>query len=269
MIAIEQHIRCAIRDAVNRSSRKPFTWGGLAGYEQVDAIAQALHHLPDVKETMYLRSVLPQLDRALSVHAELAADVRAAHTQLRTIAACLHYGADEAAKPSVPLTGQAVGQAMERLLSEFRPDPKRQVAQAALQCAWHRVWKAWKEELLTCYGIPSLPADNLQMESFFNQVRQRERRISGRASTQPLGALGAYQVLFIAESEQDLLDQLRNVPLADYQAQRQGVARCEASRQQHRRFHHDPAKAIAALLDQHATRWAALTATQSPDDAPI
>jgi hypothetical protein len=159
MIAIEQHIRCAIRDAVNRSSRKPFTWGGLAGYEQLEAIAQALHHLPDEKETVYLRSVLPQLDRALSVQAELAADVRAAHTQLRTIAACLHYGADEAAKPSVPLTGQAVGQAMERLLSEFRPDPKRQKAQAALQCAWHRVWKAWKEELLTCYRIPSLPAD--------------------------------------------------------------------------------------------------------------
>ncbi len=267
LIAIEQHIRCAISDAVNRSSRKPFTWGGLAGNDQLEAIAQALHHLPDDAETAYLRSVLPQLDRALSVNAALADDVRAAHTQLRTIAACLHYGADQAAKATVLGTRQTVRQAMERLLAEFRPDPKRQRAQAALQCAWHRVWHAWADDLLTCYDIPGLPADNLQLESFFNHIRQHERRISGRASTQPLGALGAYQVLFIAASEQDLLAHLRRVPLADYQAHRQRVAQCEASRQQRTRFHHDPAQAITTLLEQHATRRAALIATQSPGDA--
>jgi hypothetical protein len=254
---------------VNRTSRKPFTWGGLTGYDQLDAIAQALHHLPDDPETAYLRSVLPQLDRALSVNAALTEDVRAAHTQLRGIAACLHYPADEAAKPSVPLTHQTVRQAMECLLATFRPDPTRQRAQAARQCAWQRVWKAWANDLLTCYDIPGLPADNLQMESFFNHIRQHERRISGRASTSPLGALGAYQVLFIANSEQDLLDQLRRVPLADYQAHRQRVAEYEASRQQRTRFHHDPAKAIAALLDQHATRRATLTAAQSPSDASM
>ena len=46
VIAIEQHIRYAIRDAVSRSSRKPLTWGGLAGYDQLKAIAQAIHELP-------------------------------------------------------------------------------------------------------------------------------------------------------------------------------------------------------------------------------
>ena len=129
------------------------------------------------------------------------------------------------------------------------------------------MWHAWADDLLTCYAIPGLPADNLQMEAFFNQLRQHERRISGRASTQPLGALGAYQVLFIADSEQELLDQLRRVPLADYQTHRQRIAQCEASRQQRTRFHHDPAKAIAALLEQHATRRATLTAAQSPGNA--
>jgi len=261
---IEGHIRCAIRDAVNRSSRKPFSWGGLTGYDQLDAIAQALHHLPHEKETAYLRSLLPQLDRALSLNEALADDVRAAHTQLRSIAACLHYPATEIARTTVPGRGQAVRQAMECLLAAFRPDPKRQRAQAALQCAWHRLWNAWADDLLTCYDIPGLPADNLQLESFFNRIRQHERRISGRASTQPLGALGAYQVLFIAESEQDLLDQLRRVPLAEYQAHRQQLARDETTRQQRYRFHHDPAKAIAALLDQHTTRRAALTASQRP-----
>ena len=39
---IEAQVRVAIRDAVNRPSRKPFYWGGLKGYEQLEAIAQAL-----------------------------------------------------------------------------------------------------------------------------------------------------------------------------------------------------------------------------------
>jgi hypothetical protein len=252
---------------VNRTSRKPFTWGGVAGYDQLDAMAQALHQLPSDTETAYLRSVLPQLDRALDVNQAVANDIRAAHTQLRRIAACLHYPADDRAKTTSPGTGQAVRQAMDSLLAEFRPDPTHQPAQAALQCGWHRVWKAWADDLLTCYERAGLPADNLQLESFFNRMRQHERRISGRASTRPLGALGAYQVLFIAESEQDLLDHLRRVSLADYLAHRQRLVQCEAGRQQRYRFHHDPAQAIQALLEQHATRRATLMASQCPRNA--
>ena len=41
LIKIEAQVRTAIRDAVNRKSRKPFYWGGLKGYEQLEAIAQA------------------------------------------------------------------------------------------------------------------------------------------------------------------------------------------------------------------------------------
>ncbi len=264
LIAIEQQVRCAIRDAVTRTSRKPFTWGGLAGYDQLGAIAQALHRLPSDTETAYLRSLLAQLDRALDVNQPLADDIRAAHTELRRIADCLHYPPDGTPAPAVPTTSHMINQAMDALLAQFRPDPKQQVAQAALQCAWHRLWKAWADDLLTCYDIPGLPADNLQLESFFNHIRQHERRISGRASTRPLGVLGAYQVLFIADSEHDLLSHLRSVPLVDYQVHRQRVAQCETTRQQRYRFHHDPTKAIQALLDQHATRRAALTATQHP-----
>lgn len=267
LIAIEQHIRCAIRDAVSRSSRRPFTWGGLAGYDQLKAIAQALHGIPSDPETTYLRSLLPQLDRALDVNQPLADDVRAAHTELRRIADCLHYPPDGTPAAAVPETRHAIRQAMDGLLAQFRPDPKHQPAQAALQCAWHRVWKAWADDLLTCYDIPGLPADNLQLESFFNHIRQHERRISGRASTRSLGALGAYQVLFIADSEHELLEHLQRVPLADYQAHRRRVAQCEATRQQRYRFHHDPAQAIQALVDQHATRRAALSASQCPGTA--
>src|SRR5262245_50158154 len=96
LIAIEQSVRLAIRDSVNRTSRKPFTWGGLAGYDQLYAISQALHGLPIDTETSYLRQLIPQVDRALEVNQGLADDVRAAHQWLCRIADCLHYPADQA-----------------------------------------------------------------------------------------------------------------------------------------------------------------------------
>jgi hypothetical protein len=260
LIAIEQSVRLAIRDAVNRTSRKPFAWGGLAGYDQLDAIAQALHRLPTDTETCYLRQLIPQVDRALEVNQCLAEDVRAAHQWLCRIADCLHYRLDQAQVSASTLSSHDVRQAMNSLLTQFRPDPKQMPAQAALECAWHRLWKAWSSDLLTCYDVPGLPADNLQLEAFFNRMRKHERRISGRASTRPLGSLGAYQVLFIADSEHDLLTRIRQVALVDYQVHRQRLAQRESPRQQRYRLHHDPAQAIQTLLDQHTALRAAIAA---------
>ena len=49
---LEAQIRVAVRDAVNRKSRKPFYWGGLKGYEQLEAVAQVLRSAPsDEPET--------------------------------------------------------------------------------------------------------------------------------------------------------------------------------------------------------------------------
>jgi hypothetical protein len=52
-VEIEKQVRMSIQDAVNRTSRKPFHWGGLDGYAQLQAIAQALHTLPQEAETAY------------------------------------------------------------------------------------------------------------------------------------------------------------------------------------------------------------------------
>ena len=121
---------------------------------------------------------------------------------------------------------------MNALVAQFRPDPKQMPAQAARECAWHRLWQAWSSDLLACYAGPGLPADNLQLEAFFNRIRKHERRISGRASTRPLGSLGAYQVLFSAASEHDLRECIRQVALLDYQTHRQRLAQRESPRQQ-------------------------------------
>jgi hypothetical protein len=45
-MGIESLIRQAIRDALNRNSRKPFVWGGLKGYEQLEAIAEGMDQIP-------------------------------------------------------------------------------------------------------------------------------------------------------------------------------------------------------------------------------
>ena len=254
----------AIRDAVNRASRKPFHWGGLAGYQQLEAIALELQRVPCAQaETAYLHQLASQVERAVQSNHMLAQDIAAAHTQLRQIAACLHYppqSQSESAPASPALTSQQVKADMEQLLQEFKPDLKRQPAQEALLHAWQRVWRTCGMEVLHCYDIPGLPQDNLQLEGFFGQLRCDQRRISGRKSTAELRDFGQFRALFEAQSEEELLQHLRQVPLEDYQANRKRLEEAEAPRRLLRRLHHDPLKTMHALVDQHAARRVELEA---------
>jgi len=266
LVEIEKRVRMSIRDGVNRTSRKPFHWGGLDGYEQLEAIAQALCALPQEPETAYLRQLIPQVERALEKNRTLAQDVGEAHTWLKRIADCLHYPFSAESghnSQDTSLSSQQVRRDMEALLSEFQPDLWEEPAQAALYSSWRRKWRTWSPDLLNCYDVPGLPADNLKLESFFNKTRNHERRISGRKSTRPLRYLGEYQVLFIVESEQDLLEQIRQVPLEEYKAHRRRLEKLEAPRQHLYRLHRKPLEAMQKLLDRHSSRWAALTLEKS------
>jgi hypothetical protein len=64
----------------------------------------------------------------------------------------------------------------------------------------------------------------------------------------------------LAESEEALLHQLRQVSPAEYQAHRQRLAEAEAPRQFLRRLHRDPLSTMRDLVDQHAARRTALAA---------
>ena len=154
---VEAQVRVAIRDAMNRKSRKPFYWGGLKGYEQLEAIAKALEEVPcDEPETVYLRRLKMRVERVVKAYRVNAEDFREAHTWLRRIADCLRYPpADSTPEPS--LTSERVKQEMEALLQSFQPDLKRRPAQAALHGAWHRTWEMYGPDLLHCYDIPGLP----------------------------------------------------------------------------------------------------------------
>jgi hypothetical protein len=261
LIEWETHLRLAVRDAVNRSSRKPFHWGGLTGYQQLEGIAQALHSVAPAPETTYLNRLSMQVDRVLEKNLPLAQDVAEAHTWLTRIADCLRY--PPSAFPASRLsrervTSDQVRRDMEELLPQFHPDLKRQPAQAALYSAWHRLWQTCGSELLPCYDIPGLPPDNLKLETLFGELRCHQRRISGRKSTRPLRDFGQSQILFDAQSQAELLQQLQHTSAADYQAQRRRLAKAEEPRQWLHRLHRDPVGTARRLVDQHAARRAEL-----------
>ncbi|MCG6138765.1 MAG: hypothetical protein MET45_29930 [Nostoc sp. LLA-1] len=268
-MAIESQIRAAIRDCVNRTSRKPFRWGGLSGYQQLETIGQILRSLPCREiDTDYLSVLSVWVDQALSSNRSVASDLEETHNWLQRIAECLHY--PEQTSPSIdcvtdvtqtvklPLTSFQVRREMEELLQQFQPDPQQNPAQFALKKKLQKLWYKYGTDLLHCYDIPGLPPDNLKMEAMFSHLRRHQRRISGRKSTAELRNFGQYQVLFLAESEKQLLEQIQQVPITEYKTQRRKLAVSEAPRQQKHRLHHNPVTTIQALVDQHTELLTAL-----------
>jgi len=267
---LESQGRRAVRDAVNRRSRKPFHWGGLAGYHQLEAIAEGLKGICGrEEETAYLGAIVRQVDRVLEKKRASVTDLQAAQTWLRRIAGCLRYPPRE--DEIAGLTSKQVVAEMEALMGQFQPDLKRQPAQTALYHAWRHHWKAYGEHLVHCYDIAGLPPDNLEMEALFNRMRSHQRRVSGRSCTKELRDLGHYQVLARAESEEELLSRLRAVTLAEYQAQRQRMQKTETPGQFLRRLHHDPRATAQSLCQRHAARRAELrhpAADEAPSNCP-
>jgi hypothetical protein len=266
LVALERQLKQAIRDAVNRPSRKPFSWGGLAGYRQLSAIADGIRQLVDATpETRYLQRLLSQVERALDNYRALANDLTAAHGWLRRVAAVLHYRHPAGEAPSEELTSQSVAKAMEQLLAAFQPDFKRQPAQRALYNALARTWQAFGLDLLHCYDIQGLPPDNLSLEALFSALRRHQRRISGHKTTRELRVLGHYQVLFQAKSEEELLTQLRSVPLDRYRHHRRRLEQAAEPRRFLHRLHRNPDGTVQSLADAYQERRRQLLQMKNPD----
>jgi hypothetical protein len=261
-MAVESQIRAAIRDCVNRTSRKPWSWGGIEGYQQLKTIGAILRSLPCQEiDTDYLSLLSVWVDQALNNNLSVALDLEQAHQWLRRIANCLRYPkyshpikdnlTNTTDTTNFSLTSLKVRCEMEDLLQQFQPDPQQHPAQFALKKKLQRLWDKYGTNLLYCYDIPALPPDNLKMEAMFSNLRRHQRRISGRKSTVELRDFGQYQVLLIAENEKQLLEQIQQVPITEYKIQRRRLAVSEAPRQQKHRLHRHPVSTIQALVDQH------------------
>jgi hypothetical protein len=241
----------AIRDAVNRSTRKPFAWGGLAGYQQLETIDLALTQLITVApESAYFRQLSRQVQRTLDKNRTLANNVKEAHQWLRQIAACLRY--PRRSFTDDPINSRQVAKEMQELLNRFAPDPKYQRPQSALQNKLERTWNLYGPDLLHTYDIPGLPPDNLQIESLFGRLRRHQRRVSGRKSTRPLREFGHYQILFSADSQADLLHHLRTVPIDQYRKHRQQLENAENTRCFMHCLHRDANTTLQRLVISYA-----------------
>jgi hypothetical protein len=244
-------LRMAIRDAVNRSTRKPFYWGGLAGYQQLEAIDRALTQLTTVDpQSAYFQQLAQQVRRALDKNRTLANNVKEAHQWLRQIADCLRY--PRRSHDDDPIDSHQVAREMQELLDCFNPDPKYQRPQSALKNQLERTWNLYGTDLIHTYDIPGLPPDNLQIEALFGRLRRHQRRISGRKSTRPLREFGHYQVLFSADSQADLLHHLRTVPIDEYRKHRRQLQAAETTRRFMFCLHRDAESALHRLVNSYA-----------------
>lgn len=260
---LEQQLHTAIRDVVQRTTRKPFAWGGLAGYQQLEHLEQALAELTSACPThLYFQSLAQQVKGVLEKNRTLANNVKEAHQWLRQIAACLRY--PPRSYPEVPLvTSRQVVQDMEALLTCFNPTPKYQRPQSVIKSQLQRAWNLYGSDLLPTYEIPGLPPDNLQIESLFGRLRRQQRRISGRKSTRELRAFGHYQVLFCAENQADLLQHLRTVPIEEYRKHRQQLETAETTRRFIACLHRDAEKTLQRFVQTYVER------TNQPNATPV
>jgi hypothetical protein len=244
----------------------------------LEAISQALHQVTDTdEESHYLQKLLGRVDRVLAKNRTLAEDLLAAHQWLRQIADCLRYppksgkaeGRSASHEPETDLSSQRVAEEMEALIRHFHPTSGCQRAQISLYNALQKRWGLYADELLFCYDVPGLPQDNVQIEALFGRLRRHQRRISGRKSTRELRDFGQAQVLFVAESETDLLRQIQRVPGVAYRQYRHRLAQAEAPRQFFRRLHHDPSGTAQTLISQHTARCKALTQNKAFADQSV
>jgi hypothetical protein len=256
-------VRQAIRDAVNRSSRKPFTWGGLSGYEQLEAIEQGLGHLPDSdSESHYLRVLRTKVAWVLAKNRSVADDLKRTHRILHQVAHCLHYPPDPQADQKI--NRQQVAREMSFMIQDTHPVGKIQTAQTRLLDMLKRRWELFGQELLPCYEINGLPQDNLKLESLFGHLRRRQRRTSGRKSTRELQYFGQVQVLFGANSQQELLKQIQLVPFETFRIHRNRLAQAELPRQFLYRLRRDALATISALVQLHSIHYQMMVKCEVP-----
>jgi hypothetical protein len=123
-------------------------------------------------------------------------------------------------------------------------DQDARIAQHIVRTVRNRWWG-----LFTCFRIRGLPATNNDQETFFNHLKQGQRRISGRKSVHEFivryGAYAAY--IDPAETFDQLLERLRQVSDAEFQRARQEWREHESQLHKAHRFRYHRARFLKEL----------------------
>lgn len=221
--AVLQHYhgyyRRAIRDALNRSSRKPFQCGGLRGHDQLVGIdlhlqERRMQRGPDA----YLDQLHERVQSALRSAASQADQVRQTHAFLIQVERYLAQTHRSGPKPDVSETdapasdSETVRQELDKMFSDLVQPPKTCPLARRLTRRWRAMRKSWLPHILHCYDIPGLPRSNLDLESTFGTLRRSQRRISGRKETSPIRIFGPGAIALLAlDDEQARMRALASV----------------------------------------------------------
>ncbi len=247
------YYRRAIRDALTRFSRKPFTCGGLRGYDQLKGIYQHL----SVREGCdpYLDELQERVQAALESTEPHAEDIRQAWTFLTEVE---HYlasvprpklepGTEESDPPS---DSDAVRQELTKMFSawEMREDVGSTLQR--LLGKWDAMSKTWLPGILHCYDIAGLPRHNLRLEGTFGALRRHQRRVSGRKETTPLRVFGPGKIMLQVLDEEEVLPWLQSVSTEEYWNQRRKQEEREEPRRWLGRLRRDPERAMTQVDEQ-------------------
>jgi hypothetical protein len=250
------YYRRAIRDALTHSSRKPFQYGGLQGYDQLVGISQHLSARcvqwgPDP----YLDELQQRVQAALEAVSQ-AEEVRQARTFLTQVE---HYLAQtprpaltpDLEEPGPPAPGSEVVQReLEKRFADLEQQTPANSTAQRLLCKWQAMSPTWLPGILHCYDIPGLPRHNLELEDVFSTLRRHQRRVSGRQETTPLRIFGPGEIMFLVLEDKEVLPCLQAVPVKVYWSQRRRQEEREEPRRWLRRLRRDPVRALAQLDEQ-------------------
>jgi len=263
MQEMEFLFRKAFQDVLRRPSRKPLTFGGLAGYEQLQSLTCTLQLQLPKGGSSYLHTLLEKGQQALCETATLAQDVHQARDDLRQIAHLLAAPLTTEAPGSKtghgqnPLVegeqsrGEQVKQELEATLDSLERRPRLGPVTRAFHTNTRRLLTKWEADLFHCYDIPNLPPNNADLEFLYNRLRRGQRRISGRKKTSELRRTGHFQILLRAPTLTDLWQQLRSVPLSAYQKARQRLEVAEERQRWLYRLHRWPLKTATAMVKEY------------------
>ena len=251
------YYRQAIRDALNRSSRKPFQCGGLRGYDQLVGIdlhlqERRMRHGPDP----YLDQLHERVQSALRSAASQADQVRQTHAFLVQVEHYLAQVHCSGPKPGTAETNvstsasETVRQELEKMFSNLLQSPKVCPLSQRLARRWHAMCKSWLPHILRCYDIPGLPRSNLDLESTFGTLRRSQRRISGRKETSPIRIFGPGTITLLALDDEQVLPLLQSVSPDTYWSQRHRQEECEEPHRWLTRLHRDPTRALSQVDEQ-------------------
>jgi hypothetical protein len=266
------YYRRAIRDALNRASRKPFQCGGLHGYIQLQGIEHHLQLRIHSGHDPYLALLHKRVQQALASTATQAERLRQTHAFLLSVerylatVPCPSNQSASSAEGGPTQGSETVRRELEAMFSDWMQQDKDNPLARRLNRRWQSMSETWLPGILHCYDIPGLPRSNLELESSFGALRRAQRRTSGRKETAQLRVFGPGEVVLLSLQDAEILPLLQSVPVDEYWSQRRRQEEREEPRRWLKRLHRDPVKALAQVDEQF---YAVVNAqTRASSDAP-